>query len=130
MFRYPTLALAVVPALLAASFATTARESQAPSVRGESEVTCEIRPIADGHGTTLQAVLQSAKPLSGTYDFSVAKRGGGGSSTSAQSGEFVAMSGGEEVLGAVTLGLDGGASYSAELMLDWAGGTTSCRAGN
>jgi len=90
----------------------------------DQPIECEVRTKHVAGGVELEAVVLAAAP--GRYAFSVIKHGAGGSSTTAQSGDFE-RSPGEQVVGTVQLGLDRASSYSAELTVKWEGGETACR---
>ena len=87
-------------------------------------IECEVRTKHVAGGVELEAVVLASAP--GSYEFSVVKHGAGGSSTTAQSGDFE-RSPGEQVIGTVQLGLDRASTYSAELKVKWKGGETACR---
>ena len=106
-------------ALIAAALGGTAT-AQAK----DQPIACEIRTKPVTGGVELEAVVLAEAP--GRYEFSVVKHGAGGSSTTAQSGDFE-KSPGEQVVGTVGLGLDRASTYSAELTVTWAGGGTACR---
>lgn len=92
-----------------------------------ADVQCLIRAKPMAGGVELEGVVASEAPLSGTYQFYVRKAGPAGTSSSAQSGDLELESG-EETVGHVGLGLERGASYKAELVVQWDGGETSCTA--
>jgi len=92
-----------------------------------ADVQCHIRANTTGGGIELEAVVVSETPLSGTYQFDVRKAGSGGTSSSAQSGDFDAVSG-EAVIGNVGLGLEPGATYDAKLVVRWNDHETKCAA--
>lgn len=93
----------------------------------DTDVQCLIRAKPMGGGIELEAVVASQTPLSGTYQFDVRKAGSAGTSSSAQSGDFEAVSG-EAVVGNVDLGLEPGATYDAELVVRWNDHETKCAA--
>ena len=92
-----------------------------------ADVQCLIRVEPSADGVELEGVVASKTPLSGTYRFDVRKTGSAGTADSLQSGTFEARSG-EEVIGNVGLSLEPGATYDAELVLEWNGSRTSCTA--
>ena len=92
-----------------------------------ADVQCLIRANPTGSGTELEAVVASETPLSGTYQFDVRKAGNAGTSSSAQSGTFDAAPG-EAVVGNVSLGLEPGATYDADLVVRWNDHETKCTA--
>ena len=91
----------------------------------DSPIACEVRTKQVAGGVELEAVVLADAP--GTYEFSVVKQGAGGSSTTAQSGDFERSPGEEQVVGTVQLGLDRASTYSAELTVKWKGGETACK---
>ena len=101
--------------------------AQAILAEASSDVECLIRTEAVADGVELEGVVVSKAPLSGTYNFDVRKTGSAGSSSSEQSGTFEARSG-EEVIGNVSFTLEPGASYDAELVIEWNGSEASCTA--
>jgi hypothetical protein len=92
-----------------------------------ADVECLIRAKPMAGGIELEAIVASGIPLSGTYQFDVRKAGHAGSSSSAQSGEFDAVSG-EAVVGHVGLGLEPDATYDAELVVRWNDHEAKCAA--
>ena len=111
------LALPLVPVAAAHTVATA----------DSADVQCLIRAKTIGGGINLEAVVASETPLSGTYQFDVRKSGHAGTSSSAQSGDFDAVSG-EAVIGNVGLGLEPGATYDAELVVRWNDHEAKCAA--
>jgi hypothetical protein len=94
---------------------------------GSADVQCQIRASPTGNGIELEAIVASETPLSGTYQFDVRKAGNAGTSSSAQSGDFDAVSS-EAVVGIVDLGLEPGATYDAELVVRWNDHEAKCSA--
>jgi hypothetical protein len=92
-----------------------------------ADVQCQIRASPTGNGIELEAIVASETPLSGTYQFDVRKAGNAGTSSSAQSGDFDAVSS-EAVVGIVDLGLEPGATYDAELVVRWNDHEAKCSA--
>jgi hypothetical protein len=93
----------------------------------DTDVQCQIRAKSMAGGIELEAVVASETPQSGTYQFDVRKAGHAGTSSSAQSGEFDAVSG-EAVVGHVGLGLEPGATYDAQLVVRWNDHEARCAA--
>lgn len=120
MLKLLLLALPLIPVALA----------QAPSPVGTGSaaeaVGCEIRATQVPGGVKLEGLVLSEKALSGSYGFQVRKQGAAGTSTSMQSGDFEAAADKESVVGQVGLGLERGASYTAELTISWPEGEVSC----
>jgi hypothetical protein len=106
-------------ALIAAALGGTG-----PAQAKDPPIECEVRTKHVAGGVELEAIVLAG--VAGSYAFSVVKHGAGGSSTTAQSGDFERSSG-EQVLGTVQLGLDGASQYSAELTVTWEGGESACR---
>jgi hypothetical protein len=125
------LFLAALP-LIPLAMAHTPSSPPQPASRGPlpgpgiEAVHCEIRATAMPGGVRLEGAVLSRTRLAGSYSFKVAKRGRGGTSSSSQSGEVLAAAGIEEVVGEVGLGLERGASYSAELAIRRPDGRTAC----
>ena len=120
--------LAFVLALPLAPLAAAGAASGEPVLaEASSGVACEVRAEPADGGVELEGVVASSEPLSGTYHFDVRKTGSAGTSSSQQSGTFEVPQG-EEVVGRVGLGLERGATYEAELVLQWEGGEATCAA--
>ena len=102
-------------------------EGEAVTSKPSEVVTCEIvsEPFSGGVGLVAKATAKA--PASGSYEFVVSKQGSAGISNTAQSGEFELGSGEDVVLSEVSLGLDAGSRYVAELSLTWNGGEASCK---
>jgi hypothetical protein len=113
------LVLALPLAPMAAAHTVASEES--------ADVHCQIRAKPMSGGIELEAVVASATPLSGTYQFDVRKAGRAGTSSSAQSGDFEAVSG-EAVVSHVGLGLEPGATYDAALVVRWNDHEAKCAA--
>ena len=92
---------------------------------GGSGLRCEIYQSSRGGGVVLEGVVFSDQATDGSYEFRVAKSGGGGSSDINQSGEFSVGAGGKSSVGSVSLGGSGG--YSATLKVSAAGHAVACK---
>ncbi len=90
-------------------------------------MTCSAKSAPIPLAAESKAIVTSETPLSGTYQFDVRKAGSAGTSSSAQSGDFEAVSG-EAVVGHVGLGLEPGATYDAELVVRWNNHEARCAA--
>ena len=102
-------------------------KGEAMSQQTSKGVSCEIRSEAVSGGVALAATAAADRPASGAYEFIVSKSGAAGTSNTAQSGDFELGSGEDAVLSEVTLGVDSGSRYVAELRLTFDGGTVFCR---
>lgn len=120
--RMSHLAVALAATGIAATAAITGLQA-GPKVT-KDDPACEIRASRVSGGVLLEAVVVSAKPVSGTYEFSVRNDSPAGSSSTSQSGEFEIRPGTETVLSEVALS-DGG-SAKADLRLSWPGGEAAC----
>jgi len=89
-------------------------------------IECVIRAQPDKDFLRLEAVVRSDTPVSGKYNFVIAKQSSTGSSNNTQSGTFALQNGAEQVL--TTLILDGSAigHYRAELSLQSDRGRFTC----
>ena len=91
---------------------------------GGSGLRCEITQSGHGGSVVLQGVVFSDQATDGSYEFRVAKSGGGGSSDINQSGEFSVGAGGKSSVASVSLGGSGG--YSATLKVRSSGHAVAC----
>ncbi|MBB3394760.1 curli-like amyloid fiber formation chaperone CsgH [Rhizobium sp. BK060] len=94
--RRLTAILALVLPVGAIAAMTTANQSD------EAQL-CEIKATRGAGMVRLDALVHADKHISGTYTFHVVKSGGGGSSTSSQSGDFDAIAGHAAILSSVSL---------------------------
>lgn len=92
---------------------------------GGSGLRCEIYQSHRGGSVVLEGVVFSSSAADGSYQFSVVKSGGGGSSNINQGGEFSVGAGGKSTVGSVSLGGDGG--YTATLRVSADGHSTACK---
>lgn len=110
-------------------FAPNALAANGSAEPAEEAVRCEIRTTPIPDGVHLAAIATSRIAVTGMFEFEIRKSGGGGTANTAQSGTFSVEAGGTTTLGEVNLGLSGGNStYTADLMVEWDGGRTSCSA--
>jgi hypothetical protein len=86
--------------------------------------TCEIRVTEQGDMVQLEAVVDAARQVTGSYRLEISADGGGGYSVIDQSGDFNADGGTKSTLGMVTL--DRSTNYVANLKIKWSGGTIKC----
>lgn len=93
---------------------------------GPNGMTCLIRTAATADGTELQAIALASHDASGEYEFLVRKSGGGGTSSTSQSGDFEVRGDGETVLSAATIG--GPGSVTANLTVWSSAGEVVCTA--
>jgi hypothetical protein len=100
--------------------------SETMTTKISDDVRCEIRATPTSGGVQLRSIATASRAVSGEYEFVVEKQGGGGTSSTAQSGDFSVGPGTESLLSEVSLGLSGGATYVAQLTLYWNGAETSC----
>ena len=96
-----------------------------PAAAGGSGLSCEIHQSHRGGSVVLEGVVYSGSATDGSYQFTVTKSGGGGSSNINQGGEFSVSAGGRSSVGTVELGGDGG--YSATLRVSADGHSSSCK---
>jgi len=89
LFALPLLPLAFLP---------WTTPSKSMTTRISDDVRCEIRATPTASGVRLESVAMSKVPISGEYEFTVEKSGGGGTSSSSQSGDFELGSGEESLL--------------------------------
>ncbi|HZK92317.1 MAG TPA: curli-like amyloid fiber formation chaperone CsgH [Stellaceae bacterium] len=89
-------------------------------------VECRIEATTAGGFLRLQAIGRSAAPASGHYQLSISKRNAGGSTDNRQSGDFTLTPGEDRVLATVMLEAAAEGHYSAQLSLNWNGGSASC----
>lgn len=111
-------ALAAVGAGLAAAAA-----SGTDSAEAGGGLTCEIRASKSGSGVELTGVVRASQATSGSYRFSVAQSGSGGSSDIDQGGDFSLKAGEQQVVGEISLGKG---SFDARLKVSSSAGGTSC----
>lgn len=97
-------------------------------IKADAPLRCEIRTTPVSGGVELAGIAAADRPLSGTYELDVRKTGGGGTSNTMQGGEFELRPGEDAIVSVVGLGLEGGASFNATLVLRWKGGEVSCSA--
>ena len=76
--------------LAALAFAPQLGPSKTMAQAASNDVSCEIRVTETSSGVRLQGVVRSKTAIAGDYEFAVDKTGGGGTSSSAQSGNFEA----------------------------------------
>jgi hypothetical protein len=119
---HPLLALPLLPFAVFPWFTPSERMTTVVA----NDVRCEIRATPTSGGVQLRSVATAGRAVSGEYEFVVEKQGGGGTSSTAQSGDFSVGPGTESLLSEVSLGLSGGATYVAQLTLYWNGAETSC----
>ena len=123
------LALPILPGLVA--FASAGAADRAATQTGAASidsVRCEVRVSKAPGGIELEAVVAADRKASGVYRFVIEKRGSGGRSMVSQDGDFSLAPGREEVVGAASLGLERGASYTARVSLENGRGKTLCEA--
>lgn len=89
-------------------------------------LTCEIAVSKGRYGHTYEGVVHAERTVKGTYELNITKRGGGGSSTINQSGEFYVGAGKTETLGMATFGGLPPSAVNAELTLHWNGTKLFC----
>lgn len=107
-------------ALSALGLAGTAGMAQAAST---TAVQCDVRVTDAGGERTLEAVIKTAQPLTGSYQLDVSTSGGGNSSSTSQSDDF-SVGAGETVLSSTSFNAG---SYAATLEVTWGGGSVSCK---
>jgi hypothetical protein len=118
--RKHALSVALVAyGVLASAIAALPASAAAP-------VHCELHTASTGSGVTLSAMARSGIAIAGSYHLVVAKSGAAGGSNIEQSGGFSVAPGGQSTLSSVSLSLERGATYEAQLTVSWSGGTVSC----
>ena len=122
MLRHNSLILGA--GLLAAGLAAAGHSDAAGSNHG---LTCEIRVRPAGAEVDLTAIAKSAVTASGKYRLVVIKRGPAGGTEIEQSGSFSIEAGGVSNLSNVSLTLETGATYDAELTITSQGIRITCR---
>jgi hypothetical protein len=120
LFRLMARSVPVAVGLAVAGMAVAATTTPGS---GDGPVQCEIRKTNANGMTMLEGVVRADIALSGTYQFQVAGRGGGGSSNISQGGYFSAAPGTEVTVGSVMLS---NASFDASLELIADGKTIAC----
>ncbi len=123
------MSLPLKTAILTAALALVAGfTASAQTERGaDAAISCRIEKIEASGGITLNAIAESHAAVAGTYLFEVQKRGGGGISSSAQSGDFQLKADEPAVLGVVGLGGSDRLTYDAHLTLTSFDGKLLCR---
>jgi hypothetical protein len=113
--------------LVALSAALLGSAGQASAGNAPGGVGCEIRTAETSGGVLLlQAMALADAGAAGEYELEVRKSGGGGTSSTSQSGDFEVLGSGETLLSEVTIG--GGGSLSAKLTLWSNAGEIVCTA--
>ena len=97
------------------------------SAAAANGVGCEIRSLSVPGGVKITAFAIADIAARGSYQFTVTKTGGAGSSKIAQSGDFALELGQKAALGEVALSLDAAGAYVADLTLKRLDGETFCR---
>ncbi len=92
----------------------------------EPPLNCEIAVSKGRHGHTYEGRVTANQTVRGTYELSITKRGGGGSSMISQSGEFYVPAGRTDSLGQATFGGLPPSSVKAELTVYWNGQRLFC----
>jgi len=87
---------------------------------------CKIAVTRGQYGHTYEGRVHADRTVKGTYELNITKRGGGGSSTISQSGEFYVAAGKTETLGMATFGGLPPSAVNAELTLHWNGTKLFC----
>jgi hypothetical protein len=89
-------------------------------------IECVIRAQPDKDFLRLEAVVRSDTPVSGQYNFVIAKQSSTGSSNNTQSGTFALRDGPEQVLTTLILDRSAIGHYRAELSLQSDRGRFTC----
>lgn len=87
---------------------------------------CEIAVSKGRYGNTYEAIVHANMAVRGTYALNISKRGGGGSSTISQSGDFTLAAGKSETVGQATFGGTPASNVNAELTVRWNGQKMTC----
>ena len=91
-------------------------------------VECRIEATSTAGFLRLQAMGHSGVPVSGRYQFSISKHNAAGSTANQQSGNFTLTPREDQVIATVLLEAVAEGHYSAQLSLNWDGGSVSCHA--
>lgn len=67
-------------------------------------VSCEISVSKGRYGHIYEGIVRADRPVNGTYQLNISKRGGSGTAIISQSGEFQVAGGATETLGQATFG--------------------------
>jgi hypothetical protein len=118
------LSLRAVPLLIGLGAAGLAMGAGTANSSDEP-LRCEIQADSSNGMITLQGVIHSDVPLSGSYRFKVASAGGAGNTNMSQGGGFTAAPGETVMLGKVMLG-NAGAIYDATLEVESDGMAVEC----
>jgi hypothetical protein len=95
-----------------------------PAIPIASRVSCEIRTTHNAEGGKLDAVILATGPVTGTYTFTVHKRGG--NDPISQSGDFKVESAAPAEIKKASIALAAGEAYDASLQVKWPNGSSSC----
>ena len=90
------------------------------------QVGCEIRATRKEAGTRLDALISASGPVSGTYSFSVDRRGG--DKVISEAGDFTIESATPSEVKKAGVDLPPGDGYDALLTIEWPNGSSSCSA--
>ena len=124
-FARTFLPVAALSAAAACTAAVSASNPDTTVALASDAPICEIAVAKSGRSVNLQALVHAEADLHGTYRFSIAKTGSGGSAMINQGGNFAVAAGETRTLGQTTLG-GSAASYDATLTLDVGGQTYTC----
>ncbi len=119
------LMLTLVPAVLGC-----AAGSQASVAVGAHGASCEITPIYSRGILSLDGEAFGKPGETGTYRFTLSRKGAGGSSDVQQSGDYVIAPDGRVAVMSTQVSLGRHDHYSAVLKVENAHGITSCQAGD
>ncbi|MDX2287763.1 MAG: curli-like amyloid fiber formation chaperone CsgH [Hyphomicrobiaceae bacterium] len=97
--------------------------SQATNAEPAPQVSCTIKTSRHAGAVALEALIRSPNAVAGSFAFTVAKSGGGGSANIEQTGEFIGT-GQWNLVADVQLGGDG--DYVARLKVKLGGRTIEC----
>jgi len=97
-------ALAAAAVLAACATPAPPAADARPAYRDTAPVSCAVRESRGRDGVDLVPIVWSARPMTGSYAFSVDKVGRSGSASVEQGGEVRVNPGRAEKLGAVALG--------------------------
>jgi hypothetical protein len=99
-------------------------DDMTPIVPAAARVSCEIRATRNATGAKLDGVIKASGPVSGSFHFTVRKRGG--EEVVSQSGDFTVEDASPTEIKKASIDLDPSEAYQASLKVKWPNGSSSC----